>query len=127
MTTLTRSQRSRHGDNVRYQILNNDQSAIVEHNEITDDTSFETLFLSFGDGRENMSHFDEGWLVAKGFTTNIVDNCQCSICLGQVKKGTEIYNIKCGAKVLHPLHKHCAKQLIESKATTCPACRFVWE
>ena len=108
-------------------MANNVRSATVQPNEITDDTSFETLFHSFGNGRENMSHFDEAWLISKGFTNNIVDDFQCSISLGKIKKETEIYNIKCGDKVLHPLHKHCAKRLIQLKATTYPTCRFPWE
>ena len=124
---MSRSRNSVNGINSQLQSNINVRSVIMGHDDITDSTSFETLLHSFGNGRENMSHFDEGWLLSKGFTKNNVADFQCSICLGTIKKDTEIYDIKCGEKVLHPLHKNCAKLFIQSKATTCPACRFAWE
>ena len=93
---------------------------------IDDNTSFSTLFDLLGDGTENMPHYDEVWLTGKGFVVNTVGNEKCSICLGYVDVGTQIYNLQCGDKLIHPLHAECAKLLINSKATTCPSCRFAW-
>ena len=124
---MTRSQRLTAGTLSQYQRNDNEITQNTGTEIIDDNTSYSTLLEMLGDGTENMPHFDECWLTGKGFIENKVGDVKYSICLGYVDVGTQIYNLQCGDKVLHPSHPGCAKLLINSKATTCPACRFAWE
>ena len=89
--------------------------------------SYENLIAMFGNGMENKSSFDEGWLTKKGFVENSLRNHQCYICLNYVDHKEVVYNIKCGDEVKHPLHRDCAQRYVASKGTNCPGCRFDWE
>ena len=124
---MTRLQRSIERESLQRSGQQNHNVEDIIEDIVTDGTSFETLSALFGDGTENMSHFDENWLTQKGLIRNNVQGCKCAICLAYVEKDIEIYNIKCGENLLHPLHKQCAKDLIRSKATSCPSCRYPWE
>ena len=70
--------------------------------------SCENLLALFGNGTENKTFFDSGWLTRKGFTDNTVKGHKCSICSEVVKEKEVVYNIKCGDSIKHPLHIACA-------------------
>ena len=57
-----------------------------------------------------MTTVDSAWLTKQGFTKNTVTDQRCSICHDGVAEHEFIYNIKCGEKLLHPLHRHCAQE-----------------
>ena len=94
---------------------------------VPDGNSYSYFMELFGDGTENMTTVDSAWLTKQGFTKNTVTDQRCSICHDGMGKNELIYNVKCGEKLLHPLHRHCAQEYIERKGRSCPACRFVWE
>ena len=50
--------------------------------------------------------------------TKTKKDCECSICLEKIKKGTEIYTLPCG----HYFHQKCLDEWVKYKSE-CPICR----
>ena len=99
-------------------------SAIDESNE---GWLFEYFLATLGPVDENKTGLDEKWLKRQGVIPNSVAGYECSICLNAVQKDEEVFKITCDGHLKHPLHKKCARDLMNMmKVTSCPTCRASW-
>ena len=99
----------------------------MDDTEFEQAASYEVLLALSDNSQENKTPFDHNWLTTQGFITNCVQAHECYICLEKVNDNEVVYNIKCDGVFKHPMHTKCAKDYIDKKGTTCPACRGVWE